>query len=61
MKFAANPKFQRTAMMLSGIGLAVAAGIIPGLKSAQVALFPMASALFFWALKGPGHIVAGDP
>jgi hypothetical protein len=50
----------RLGMMFSGIGIAVAAAAIPALQDGQVALFPMASALFFWALRGPGHVDAAN-
>jgi hypothetical protein len=55
-----SPRFQRLVMMASGITIAVAAAAIPSLHSAQIALFPMATALFFWALRGPGHVNASD-
>ena len=58
IEFALTPKVQRITMMISGMALAVATAKVPGLESAQVALYPMASALFFWALRGPGHVCA---
>jgi len=55
-----NAKSLRVIMMLSGIGLAVLVTAISSLKDCQTAVYPMATALFFWALRGPGHVNTTD-
>jgi hypothetical protein len=59
-EFATNATVQRSFMMGAGIALGMSGALVPALVTAQQFLYPAATALFFWALRGPGHVTATD-